>query len=311
MKIAALAGGVGAAKFLAGLVKIVDPEALTVIVNTGDDFQWMGLYICPDLDTITYTLSGMANPATGWGVRDDTFCCLERLEKLGCDTWFRLGDRDLATHLYRTHRLQCGWGLTELTRNLADQNGIRLSILPMTDSPVPTHLDTDEGRLPFQDYFVRRRCAPQVRGLSFEGIDRAEPAPGVLQAIREAQAIIVCPSNPFISISPILAVPGIRDALLDSSAVTAAISPIIAGRAVKGPTAAMMLQLGIEVTAVGVAGMYRDLADIFVIDRQDESLVPRLSGMGLRVCVTSTLMDTPESSVALARAVLRSLQDLN
>src|SRR5213593_2166832 len=218
MKIAALAGGVGAAKLLSGLVEVFPSEDLTVIVNTGDDFEWMGLYICPDLDTISYTLAGIANPETGWGVREDSFHLLARLGELGCDVWFRLGDRDLATHIYRTHYLSEGLGLAAVTRRLSDAMGIRATTLPMTESRVPTIVHTEEGVLAFQDYFVRRKCAPRATRFTFSGIEQSRPSPGVLDRLETADAILICPSNPFISIGPILVVPGMRAALRESSA---------------------------------------------------------------------------------------------
>ncbi len=304
MKIVALAGGVGAAKFLSGLVRILPPEDLTVVVNTGDDFYWMGLYVCPDLDTITYTLAGLANPQTGWGVRGDTFQALDRLKALGCDTWFRVGDIDLATHLYRTEQLQGGTTLTAVTHQISTQNGIRCRILPMTDSSVPTLVHTDEGTLLFQDYFVRRRCEPSVISFTFHGIEKAVPAPGVLEALEPATGIIICPSNPFISIGPILAVPGLREALRKAPAKVVAITPIIAGEAVKGPTAAMLDQLGLKVSATGVASLYRDLLDFFVLDHRDEKLQSEIGAMGLHVRCADTLMVSDAARIGLARSVL-------
>ena len=218
MKVVALAGGVGAAKFLSGLIEIVPPEDLTIIVNTGDDFLWMNLFICPDLDTVTYTLARLSNLETGWGVQGDTFRCLDRLQQIGCETWFRIGDLDLATHLFRTDRMRNGRSLSEVTREICARNGIQCRILPMTDSPVPTQIHTDQGVLAFQEYFVRRKCEPAVKGISFEGAELSRPAPGALEALVSAAAIIVCPSNPFISIGPILAVPGIRDAVRQAEA---------------------------------------------------------------------------------------------
>jgi LPPG:FO 2-phospho-L-lactate transferase len=307
MRMTALAGGVGAAKLLSGLVAVLPPKDLTVIVNTGDDFRWMGLYICPDLDTVTYTLAGLADPITGWGVRDDTFHSLERLRQIGCETWFKLGDRDLATHIYRTHHLQNGNSLTGVTLALCRQNGITAHILPMTDSPVPTLVHTDEGTLEFQDYFVRRKCSPIVRGFSFQGIDAASPAPGVLEAIRDANAIVLCPSNPYISIGPILAVPGIKTALQQTPATILAVSPIVAGDALKGPAAAMMRQLGDEVSAASVARLYHDFLDIFVLDRRDVILQEQIAALGVEVRATETVMDDMASRVALARFLLEML----
>lgn len=307
MKWTALAGGVGAAKLLSGMAEVLKPEDLTIIVNTGDDFRWMGLYICPDLDTITYTLAGLANPATGWGVRDDSLFCLERMKRLGVDTWFRLGDKDLATHIFRTHLLQKGNTLTEATQVICLRNGIESRILPMTDSHVPTLLHTDVGLLSVQDYFVRRKCSPVVRHISYPGIDASVPAPGVLEAIERAAVILCCPSNPFISIGPILAVPGIKAALRATPATVIAVTPIVAGKAIKGPTAAMMSQLGHEVSAASVAGLYDDFVDTFVLDHRDAGLRGQIEAHGLGVFTAETVMDDMAARVALARSLLEML----
>ena len=305
MKVAALAGGVGAAKLLSGLVAVMPQEDLTVIVNTGDDFRWLGLLVCPDIDTIIYTLAGVANPETGWGVKGDTFQCLERLSALGTDPWFRIGDTDLATHICRSNLLSGGLTLTAVTEIIRKQNGIRASILPMTDSPVPTIVDTDEGTLEFQDYFVRRRCAPRVRAISFRDVAGSRPAPGVQEALAKADAILICPSNPFISIGPILAVPGIEEAILNSCATVAAVSPVIGGEAVKGPTASMLSQLGHEVSATGVASLYADILDVFLVDESDAALVPKISAMGIKTLTSHILMDIPDARESLARNLLR------
>ncbi len=307
MRWTALAGGVGAARLLSGVAGILPPEDLTIIANTGDDFRWMGLYICPDLDTITYTLAGLANPATGWGVRDDTFSCLERLKTLGVDTWFRLGDKDLATHFLRTDLIDKRHTLTEATRIICLHNGVGVRIFPMTDSPVPTLVHTTEGTLDFQDYFVRRKCAPVIRGFSYEGIDASVPAPGVLDAIAKADVVLCCPSNPFVSIGPILAVPGIRAALQATPAKVVAVTPIVAGRALKGPTAEMMGQLGLEVSAASVAGLYRDFLDVFVLDQRDEGLRGRIESIGLGVIMAETIMEDMTARAALARTLLEKM----
>ncbi len=307
MKIAALAGGVGAAKLLSGLVKVVPAENITVVVNTGDDFLWMGLQVCPDLDTITYTLAGLDNPVTGWGIRDETYHCLHRLGTLGADTWFAVGDRDLATHIYRTQRIRQGDSLTDIVAALSRMNGVASRILPMTDSPVSTMIHSEEGVLPFQEYFVHRACRPRVQKLSFEGIENARPAPGVLHALQEAEAIIVCPSNPFLSIGPVLAVPGMRDALAESPALILAVSPIVAGEALKGPAAAMMRQLGLDSSALGVASLYRDFVDRFVLDYRDEELREAISSLGMRVYCTDIVMRDEASRIALANSILEML----
>ncbi len=307
MRWTALAGGVGAAKLLSGMAEILAPGDLTIIVNTGDDFCWMGLYICPDIDTITYTLSGLAHPATGWGVRDDTYLCLERLKALGVDTWFRLGDRDLATHLFRTDILRSGQTLTQATQTICRRNGLTATVLPMTDSPVPTLVRTAEGTLDFQDYFARRKCAPVVSDFVYQGIDTSVPAPGVIEAIGAADVVLCCPSNPFVSIGPILGVPGIRAALRDTPATVVAVSPIVGGEAIKGPTAVMLSQLGHEVSATGVARLYRDFIDTFVLDRRDEGLRRQIEALGLRVETADTIMCDMAARVALARSLEKLL----
>ena len=304
MKAVALAGGIGASKFLAGLMAVLPPEQVTIIVNTGDDFQWMGLYICPDLDTVTYTLAGLANPETGWGILGDSFHALERLQTLGCDTWFKLGDRDLATHIYRSQKIREGNTLGQVTGDISRKSGIRSVILPMTNSYVPTEIQTDEGTLAFQDYFVRRRCEPRVKDFLFRTIEDATPAPGVLEAIGAAEAVFICPSNPYISIGPILAVPGIREALHETDARIVAITPIIAGRAIKGPTARMLSEMGQEVSALSVARMYSDFVDLFVLDERDAGLLPRVASLGLQVRLADTLMDDHQSKIDLARKVV-------
>jgi LPPG:FO 2-phospho-L-lactate transferase len=307
MKTVALAGGVGAAKLISGLVRVLSSEHLTVVVNTGDDFEWMGLRVCPDLDTIVYTLSGIAHPAQGWGVAGDTFHMLERLRQLGAEDWFRIGDRDAATHIFRTTQLRSGRTLSEATDAIRRHSGIGVKILPMTDSVVETQVHTDTGTFPFQEYFVRRRCEPAVRAFTFCGIEHSTPAPGVVAALRNADSIILCPSNPFISIGPILAVPGLRRELRSAAGRILAVSPVIAGHAVKGPTAAMMRHLGMEVSAASVAELYRDFADIFVLDGQDENLAGRISSMVPAVRTASILMDSDEARVRLAARLMEML----
>lgn len=304
MKVVALAGGVGAAKLLSGMARAMPPEDLTVVVNTGDDFYWMGLFVCPDLDTVTYTLADKDNPQTGWGVRGDTFRALERLQELGGDTWFRVGDVDLATHLYRTEQLSCGLSLTAVTQRIAQRNGIRCRILPMTDAPVPTLVETNEGTLLFQDYFVRRQCAPSVVGFTSRSIEKARPSPGVLEALEESSAIIICPSNPFISIGPILSVPGLREALRQVPAKILAVTPLIGGRAIKGPAAAMLEQMGLDVSALSVAKLYQDFLDIFVLDQRDKALASRIASLGMQVRTADTLMNSNEDRLALAQVLL-------
>jgi LPPG:FO 2-phospho-L-lactate transferase len=302
--IVALAGGVGAARFLGGLVRVVDPARVWVIGNTADDTEMHGLHISPDLDTVAYTLAGLANPEHGWGLAGDTFLCLESLRKLGAEAWFQLGDRDFATHLYRTQRLREGATLTQVTAELTAAWGLQCKLLPMSDQRVRTLVKTRGGVLDFQTYFVRRRARDTVLGITFEGARRARPAAGLLQAIRQAAGIIICPSNPIISIGPILAVPGIREALRKSKAPVAAISPIVGGRALKGPAARMMKSLGMRVSALGVAELYRDFADVFILDQVDASQAAKVEALGMRAVVTDTIMTSMATKKALARAAL-------
>ncbi|HXG94312.1 MAG TPA: 2-phospho-L-lactate transferase [Blastocatellia bacterium] len=306
-KITALAGGIGAAKFLLGLARVMPPEDITILANTGDDIKLFGLHISPDIDTVTYTLAGVINEATGWGLAGDTFECISWLERYGQPRWFNLGDRDLATHIYRTDQMNRGRSLAEVTDEIRRALGVKSIILPMTNSYTPTRVVTDEGEMHFQEYFVRRRCEPRVRELRFDNIESALPAPGVLQAIIEADAIVICPSNPFISIGPILAVPGVRDALKETRAEVIAITPIIAGRALKGPAAEMLRDLGYEVSARGVAWMYRDFVDLFVLDETDREIQPSIEELGTRVVTTNTVMMTIEDKQRLARRVLQEM----
>jgi LPPG:FO 2-phospho-L-lactate transferase len=305
--ITVLAGGVGGAKFVAGLAGLINPREITGIVNTGDDIKLHGLHISPDLDTICYTLAGWADPVRGWGLSNDSYSCLDQLRLLGEATWFRLGDRDLATHILRSRALHEGMTLSEITSRLADQMDIHAAILPMTDDYVPTFVDTADGQMHLQEYFVREQCRPLIRGFHYTDIDRCRPAPGVLESIEGADAVILAPSNPLISIRPILAVPGVRGALTSARSRVAAISPIIQRRAIKGPAAVMLQQLGCEVSAVGVAEMYKDFAATFVIDRLDASLSSRIEELGMRVLVTDTMMTGPAEKRALAEAVLEAM----
>ncbi len=302
MKIVALAGGVGGAKLADGLAQILPPQDLTVIVNTGDDFEHFGLTICPDLDTVCYTLAGLANPQTGWGRVGETQQALKSVELLGGPTWFSLGDRDLGTHLERTRRLQAGDALSAITGDFCRAWGMPVRVLPMTDQPVRTMVDTAEGELPFQQYFVERACEPPVRGFRFAGAEQAKPAPGVLEAIAESDLIVICPSNPWVSIAPILSIAGLRAALENKSVV--AVSPIIGWRAVKGPAAKMFSELGIEPSAVAVAKHYGKLLRGFVFDRVDELQKPAIAGLGIMTLATDTLMKDRASRARLAKEVL-------
>lgn len=325
MKLVALAGGGGGAKLAAGLAQVLSPENLTVIVNTGDDFEHLGLYICPDLDTVCYTLAGLANPAIGWGRAEETYHALENIEKLGGENWFRLGDKDLATHIERSHRLREGQSLSRITRDFCRAWGVQPAVLPMSDDPVRTIVDTLEyGELPFQEYFVHRKCEPQVKGFRFEGIQDAKPARSVLEAIEAADAIIICPSNPWVSIDPILKVitplpcspapsrEGDKRQVVRGlmGKPTLAVSPIIAGQTVKGPAAKMYAELGIPPSALAVAEHYKNLLTGFVLDDIDVALVPDVQNLNVQTHVTNTLMKTPSDQCHLAEDVLNFIQRL-
>ena len=310
--ILALAGGVGGAKLAAGLQAALDtPGDLLTVVNTGDDFEHLGLTICPDLDTVMYTLSGRANPETGWGLAGETWHFLEALGALGGEDWFRLGDRDLATHVERTRRLRSGETLSRVTADLSARLGVPSRIAPMSDDPVRTVVETrDEGDLPFQEYFVRRRCEPAVRGLRFEGAPAARMSAAFTSALADPllDAVVVCPSNPYLSVDPILAVSGVRPALARCAAPVVAVSPIVGGRAIKGPAAKIMEELGVEVSAATVADRYRDLLDGFVLDETDRALAAAIEsadmGAGLCVQVEQTVMRSGEDRARLAVRVL-------
>ncbi|HEY3116652.1 MAG TPA: 2-phospho-L-lactate transferase [Chloroflexota bacterium] len=304
MRVTVLAGGVGAARFLQGLVQVVPPECVTAIVNTGDDLVFHGLHVSPDLDIIMYTLAGLINDQTGWGIAGDTFACLDFLSRYSDDTWFRLGDRDLATCIHRTGLLQSGQSLTDATVALSQRLGVGVRLLPMSNEPVPTQIVTPDGVLSFQEYFVKRGQRDEVREVHFPGIEHARPAPGVLGAIAEADAIIVAPSNPFVSIGSILAVPGVRQALRERRERTAAVSPIIDGSAVKGPADRMLRSLGVESSAYGVATLYQDFVSTFVIDEQDAALADRIRELGMKVVVAQTIMRGPSEKRALATVAL-------
>jgi LPPG:FO 2-phospho-L-lactate transferase len=308
--IVALAGGVGGAKLADGLAQILPPEKLTIIVNTGDDFEHLGLCVSPDLDTVCYTLAGLANPETGWGRKDETFHALENVQTLGGPDWFHLGDRDLATHLERTHRLRNGQPLSQITRDFCRAWGVRPTVLPMSDQPVRTIVDTVEyGELAFQEYFVHQQCRPKVKGFRFDGIESARPAPGVVEAIQKADAIIICPSNPWVSIDPILAVltssPDLSPILKDGGwKKGVGVSPIIGGKTVKGPAAKMYAELGIPPSALAVAEHYRGLLTDFILDTVDAKLAPQVQAIGIRTLVTNTIMSTQTSRRRLAQDVL-------
>ncbi|MBI2816044.1 MAG: 2-phospho-L-lactate transferase [Acidobacteria bacterium] len=302
-----LAGGVGAAKFVDGLSAVVPPEEITVIANTGDDASFHGLHISPDMDTIIYTLAGIIDRERGWGVAGDTFECLNALRMLGEDAWFQLGDRDLAMHLRRTRRLHEGATLSEVTREICDSFHIRSRVIPMTDALAPTLIRTAEGTLPFQEYFVKLQQRLEVLEIDLSAARASRPAPGVLEAIRDSDAVILAPSNPFISIGPILAIPGVGEALRAASAI-AAVTPIVGGKALKGPADRMLKSLGFEPSAGAMAKLYRDFLDLFVLDRKDEYLKPSIERSGVRVLVTDTIMNSAASKQNLARSVVEALQ---
>lgn len=307
-KTVAFAGGVGGAKLAEGLYRALPPRDLTVVVNTGDDFEHLGLTICPDLDTVCYTLAGLANPETGWGRAGESWQALDALEKLGGPTWFKLGDKDLGTHLERSRRQATGHALSEITRDFCQAWGVKCQVLPMSDQPVRTIVESDQGFLPFQEYFVARRCVPVVRGFSFHGAESAAPAPGVLKAIEEADLVLLCPSNPWVSIAPILAVPGVAKSLAGKCVV--AVSPIIGGAALKGPAAKMFAELGIQPSALAVAQHYGDLLSGLVLDNEDEALSGPVQALGIMPLVTDSIMRDQDDRFRLAKEVLAFGQTL-
>jgi LPPG:FO 2-phospho-L-lactate transferase len=304
VKVLALAGGVGGAKLAAGLEAVLARGELSVVVNTADDFDLWGLHVCPDLDTVMYTLAGIANPETGWGIEGESFDALEMLARYGEDTWFMLGDRDLATHILRTARLRAGETLTRIIADLSTALGVGSAILPMCDEPVATVLDTPDGPLEFQEYFVRRGQRDEVLGMWLRGIGDARPTDAVQEALAAADLVVLCPSNPVVSIGPILAVPGMREALASASVPSVAVSPIVGGRALKGPADRMLASLGVEVSPVGVARMYEGLVDGMVIDGVDEGVGDRIEALGMRVLATAAVMRDAPDRARLAREVL-------
>ena len=308
MKVVALAGGVGGAKMADGLAQVLSAADLTVIVNTGDDFEHFGLSISPDLDTVCYTLAGLANPDTGWGRADETQNALYNVQTLGGPTWFALGDRDLGTHLERTRRLQAGDSLSAITADFCSAWGVQVRVLPMSDQNVRTMVNTDQGELPFQEYFVARACEPRVRGFRFVGVEHARPAPDVLDAIAAADLIVICPSNPWVSIAPILAVPGIREAI--AKKVVIAISPIIGGKAIKGPAAKMFSELGIEPSALAVAKYYKGLIRGFIFDEVDSAYSTAIRELGIMPLAAATIMQDRADRARLAGQVIEFGQSL-
>ncbi len=303
MKVVALAGGVGGAKLAHGLARVLSPDDLTIVVNTGDDFTHLGLRICPDLDTVCYTLAGLANPVTGWGRTGESYTMLENLERLKGPTWFRLGDQDVATHLERTRRLALGEPLSGITQDFCRAWGVAQTVLPMTDERVATWVETQEmGWLPFQEYFVHQQCQPKVVQFRFEGAETAASAQGVVEALQAADWVIICPSNPWVSIAPILAVGQIQKILAAKRVL--AVSPIVGGKAIKGPAAKMYQELGIEPSAEAVARHYHPLLQGFVMDEVDRAQVDQVTRMGMRVRVTDTIMRSVDERQRLAEEVL-------
>ena len=308
MKITALAGGTGAAKLLRGLGRVIDPRDLTVIVNTGDDAEIWGLHVSPDLDTVCYTLGGVIDEQKGWGLTGETFHALDQIARFGEPVWFNLGDRDLATHLHRTRLLREGRTLTQITRAIAQALGVSATVLPMSDQPVRTRILGPDGWLAFQEYFVREKAQVEVRAVNYAGAPVARPAPGVLDALGGADAVLVCPSNPITSIGPILAVPGLVEALQATGATVAAVSPIVGGDAVSGPAGRLMAAAGLPVSATGVARAYGGWLDLLVFDEQDRALAPEIRSAGAAAVVAPTMMSSRDAEVALARHVVAALE---
>lgn len=304
LKVVVLAGGVGGARMANGLAQVIEPENLFVIINTGDDFEHLGLLISPDIDTVMYTLAGLNQPEAGWGLAGDTAHTMAALAKMGGPTWFHLGDQDLATHLIRTQWRRSGYPLSWVTAQLCRRLELKSTLMPMTDSPVHTIVHTDQGKLPFQDYFVRRQCQPVVRKIEFEGVETAESNRDILNAVRMADLIVFAPSNPLLSLDPILALPGLRRMIAAARAPKIAVSPIIGGQAIKGPAAKIMSELGMEVSAFGVARHLKEVLTHFVVDTADEIHQERIAQLGLKTLRTNTLIKTPPEQARLARELM-------
>ena len=305
--IVSLAGGVGAARFLEGLIRVTPQRELTVIGNVGDDMDIYGLHVSPDLDIVTYTLSGLVDPAKGWGIRNDTFSFLSALRKFGYETWFNIGDQDLATHTFRTEQLRKGRSLSQVTSIIAKRCGLRIRLLPATNDNFETYVTCNGTQRHFQEYMVKLRTKPRVQRVSFHGAKSARPARDVIRSIREARGTIICPSNPIVSIGAILNVPRIRDALRNTASKIVAISPIVRGKTIKGPADKLMNALGIEPTAVGVAEVYRDFLDVLILDRQDKRLVRKVEDLGIKAVVANTIMATLVDKIRLARTAVSAL----
>jgi LPPG:FO 2-phospho-L-lactate transferase len=306
--IVTLAGGVGAARFLEGLIHVVPQERITIIGNVGDDTEFYGLHVSPDLDIVAYTLAGLVDTAKGWGFRSDSFHCQKMLETYGYRTWFNLGDRDLATHLFRTEQLRRGKKLSGVTANIISRLGLDVTLLPSTDDPLQTHVSTATRLMHFQDYMVRYQTKPKVNRVIFKGAQSAKPAPRVLQSLMKADGIIICPSNPIVSIGAILAVKRIRAAFKKTEARIVGVSPIVGGKTIKGPADKLMKSLGTEPSAVGVAELYRDFMDTLIIDKVDQKLAPQIKSLGIKTIVAQTLMKTMSDKVHLARVALSEIK---
>lgn len=311
-RVLALCGGVGGAKLALGLTHAVPAQDLAIVVNTGDDFEHLGLAISPDVDTVTYTLAGLSNPELGWGLAGETWAFMDQLRRLGGEDWFQLGDRDLALHVERTRRRNAGESLSAITADVAQRLGVSCTLWPMSDDPVRTVLETDEGTLPFQRYFVGRRAEPVVRSIAYQGADSAQPNSHALAALRDPslEAVIICPSNPWLSVAPLLAMPDLRAALAETSTPVIAVSPIVGGMAIKGPTAKLMAELGLPVTAAQVARFYDGLIDGYVLDETDRDLAEAIGGQGLATAVMPTVMRDLASKQALAEGVLAFARSL-
>ena len=307
--ILALAGGVGGAKLALGLARVLAPQDLTVVVNTGDDEVFHGLHVSPDLDTVMYTLAGMASPNSGWGLLGETFNALKMLKRYGAATWFNLGDGDLATHIERTRLLQQGWSLSEVTQHLCRQLGVSATLVPMSDQPVRTIIETEEGELPFQEYFVMRRCEPRIRGVRFQGAQEARMSPTFELALHSAQAVVFCPSNPIVSIGPIMSIRGVCDALRAFHGPRIAVSPIVGEQAIRGPAAKMLRELGEEASCVGVSRRLLGICDVLVLDSQDANRAGDVQAVGLEPVMLETIMETDLDKERVARGVLQIVQE--
>ncbi len=304
--ITALAGGVGAARFLTGLVQLIKPEDLTVIVNTGDDINLFGLHISPDIDIVSYTLSGLVNEEKGWGLKGDTFECLNMLKRYNQESWFNLGDKDLATSILRTNMLKNGFTLSQITASVGAYLGLKMKILPMTDDRFATYVKTVNGTMHFEEYLVKRGAQDKVVGIEYVGVEQAKPALGVIEAIMNSELVIICPSNPIVSVGTILSIAGVREALKKTKAKKVAVSPIVAGAPIKGPADKLLNGLGFEVSAFSVAKLYSDFLDVFVLDNADAAEKSRIEALGLEAKVTNTIMKDNESKIELAKIVLNA-----